>query len=388
VRIGVNALFLLLGRYGGLETYLRALLRELPLLAPDDEFIVFTERTNARSFGAASLPNLREVVCSVPALPNRKARWGTRIVYEYGFLPRRARKDQIDVLFSPCFTAPAHPAYTSVVTIPDVQQEDHPEYFSAIDRRIFVPLIGRSARTAAHILTLSTYAKHRIVALYGVPEERVIVTPLAADARFSAPVSEADIARVQRVHSLRPPYILSVATLHPHKNIDALIDAFSALRAQMAPAPQLVLVGLRGMAAEQLQAHIRRAGLSEVIRLTGFVPDADLPAIYRGAAVFALPSRYEGFGIPVLEAMASGVPVITTTATSLPEVAGDAAILVDPDDRAALVAALWGALTDEALRGDLIARGHIQTRRFAWRQTAETTLATLRQAAQLHDTIR
>jgi glycosyltransferase involved in cell wall biosynthesis len=116
------------------------------------------------------------------------------------------------------------------------------------------------------------------------------------------------------------------------------------------------------------------------------VPDADLPAIYQGAAVFALPSRYEGFGIPVLEAMASGVPVITTTTTSLPEVAGDAAILVDPDDRAALVAALRRVLTDEALRADLIARGHAQTQRFGWHRTAETTLAILQRVVQLRHT--
>jgi glycosyltransferase involved in cell wall biosynthesis len=380
MRIGVNALFLLLGRYGGLETYLRALLHAMPAQAPESDFVLFTERTNLGSFADDGVPNLREVLCRAPILRNRKARWATRIAYEYGFLSRRACSERLDVLFSPCFTAPAHPRYASVVTIPDMQQEDHPEYFSTIERRIFLPLMRQAARNAAHILTISEYAKTRIVATYDVSEARVTVTPLAADARFSIGVPATEMMRAQQAHGIRAPYILSVATLHRHKNLDLLIDAFRALRESGEHAMHLVLVGLSGTATEQLRTRIGAEGLGEVIRITGFVPDADLPALYQGASVFVLPSRYEGFGIPVLEAMASGTPVITTTATSLPEVAGDAAVLIDPDDTAGLVAALHRIVADQAYRTELIGRGRERATTFSWERTAALTLAALQAA--------
>ncbi|MDQ6906673.1 MAG: glycosyltransferase family 4 protein, partial [Chloroflexota bacterium] len=143
---------------------------------------------------------------------------------------------------------------------------------------------------------------------------------------------------------------------------------------------QLVLVGLRSVAAGSLEEKVRAAGLGGEVVVTGWVPDADLPALYQGAEVFVLPSRYEGFGLPVLEAMASGVAVVTTTATALPEVAGEAALLVEPDDVAGLADALRRVLDDSVLRAGMVARGRERAAQFTWHRTAEATLAAFRLA--------
>ncbi len=377
VRVGINGLFLALGKMAGMETYLRALVRELPGLDPAVEYILFTERKNAGSFDHGGHANIREVICPVPAPPTRQAAWASRMLYEYAVLPIQAQREHIDVLFSPAFIGPARRAYASVITVHDTQHEDLPENFGAVDRAVFTRLLRRSVRLAAHILTVSEYAKRRIEAIYAVPPERITVTYHAADPIYFNRVSGAEIARVRQAHGLRAPYLLSVASLMPHKNLDTLVDAFATLRRTTDQPVQLALVGLRSVTTAPLKEKIRTHGLERDVAITGYVPDADMPALYQGAAVFVLPSRYEGFGIPLLEAMASGVPVVTTTATALPEAAGDAALLVDPDDRDGFVDALRRVLSDTALRERMIARGTARAHLFSWQRTAEVTLATL-----------
>lgn len=369
-RVGINSLFLIPEGVGGSETYLRNVIRELPALDPNIPYLLFTNRENAGTFDVPPGANLREISCPVHAV-----RRPERLAYEYGVLPMRARRQHVDVLFSPGFTAPARRGYASVVTILDMQPEDMPGNFTPLYHFVHTRLMRRAARSAAHVLTLSEHAKRRIVAVYGLPPERITVSHLAAAPIYFTPVVAEEIARVRQTYGIHSPYILSVATLHPHKNLDALIDAFVALRQTSDAGFQLVLVGLRGNAAATLHAKVETAGIADAVVMTGWVPDANLPALYQGATVYVLPSRYEGFGIPVLEAMASGTPVITTTAASLPEVAGDAALLVDPDDRAALAQALRRVLDDPALRTELIGRGKEHAPLFTWRKTAEATLA-------------
>jgi len=380
-QVGVNAMFLALGQYGGVETYARALMRELPALDKAVAYNIFTPPQAAGTWHTGG--TVRETLCPLPPITNRKVQWAARLAYEYGVLPSRAVRRRCAVLFSPCFTAPTRTRYASVVTIHDMQHEDMPELFPWLDRTVFLTLLRRAARDAAHILTMSEYTRGRIIARYGIPPERITVGHNAASPAFFARVGPEEIARVRTKYGVTGRYLLSVATLHPHKNLDLLIDATKALRSQVSGEDvRLVLVGLNGTAADALAAKIRVVGGEAFITRTGYVSDADLPALYQGATACVTPSRYEGFGIPVLEAMASGVPVVTSNATALPEVAGDAALLFDPGDLAALVTALRRVLDDADLRAALVAKGTARVQQFTWRRTAEITLAVLRDAAR------
>ena len=377
LRIGLNGLFLMLGKMAGMETYFRALVREMPPLDPAVEYILLADRRSAGSFGVGAYGNVREVTVPVPTPAHRRAAWSARVAAEYTLLPSLARRHGADVLLNPAFIGPAPRGIPAVFTFHDAQHEDLPENFASVDQRLFARLLRRSARRAAHLLTDSRYGKGRIEAIYGLSPARVTAIHLAADARFAAPVPEAAIARVREQYGLCGPYLLSVASMMPHKNMDTLVDAFAVLRATGIDA-HLALVGQHSVAGAAIARRVAAEGMADAVTLTGYVPDDDLPALYQGAAAFCFPSRYEGFGIPVVEAMAAGTPVVASTATALPEAAGAAALLVDPDDVAGFVVALRRVLTDGGLRADLAARGRAQAARFTWERTAAATLAALR----------
>ena len=380
MRVGIDLLSLVPGNVGGAEIYARMVLRELPGLDPTITFALFTNVENRGTFDVGDGANTHEVDCPVRAM-----RRPLRLAYDYVILPRQARRQHIDVLFAPNYTTPTSRHFASVAAILDLRHIDLPETFARVHHEVHSRVVAHAVRSSAQVITLSEHAKRRIVAVYGISPERVTVTHLAPSAVYSAHVPSDEIQRVRQKYGLSQPYLLSVASLFPHKNLPVLIEALTALREMDVPTVQLALVGLDATPihkndADALRARIGAAHLNERVVMTGWVPDADLPALYQGAMAFVLPSRYEGFGLPVLEAMASGTPVITTTAASLPEVAGGAALLVDPDDQAALVGALRRVIEDETLRTDLAARGIDRAREFTWRKTAEATLAAFRRA--------
>jgi len=286
----------------------------------------------------------------------------------------------VDVLWSPGYTAPLRLACPSVVSTLDMQFVHYPEDFARAALAATRYLVPRAARKAAAVLTLSEHSKQEIVEYCRVPAQKVYVVHLAADETAGGEIPEDEQQAVLKHFGLEEPYILTVANAWPHKNVPALVRAHAML--PDACAPPLVIVGLSGRGMTRVKAAIAESPRTRRIIITGWVKERALWALYRRAAVFAFPSLYEGFGLPVLEAMAAGVPVVSSNATSLPEVYGDAALEFDPADEAAMADAIRRVLEDEALARDLVERGRRNLARFSWRKTAEQTLAVLEGAVK------
>jgi glycosyltransferase involved in cell wall biosynthesis len=254
-------------------------------------------------------------------------------------------------------------SWPAVVTIQDLSFERDPAVMGPRDRFIFKRVVPRAARRAARILTLSEASKRDLVELYRVPPDKVVVTPPGIDPVFTPNGPSPD----------GEPYALFVGALQPRKDPVAAIEALALLGTK---APKLVLVGPDKGARGAAERAADRAGLSRRVEFRDHVPLQELAALYRGAACLVFPSRYEGFGLPVLEAMASGTPVVTTTAGALPEAAGDAAILVAERNPVELAGGIERALAD---RERLVAAGLERAKRFTWAETAGRTLAVYRE---------
>lgn len=262
-----------------------------------------------------------------------------------------------------------------VSTIHDISFEHHPELFT---RRALLRMKGTipwSARRSALVLTGSEFSRTDLLERYRLPASRVRVTPYAASARFS-PQPPAAVKQVRQRYELPADYVLYVGNLQPRKNLSRLLAAYASL--PTGSRPPLVIVGQRAWLTDEMFSTLRELDLKNRVHFTGYVPVDDLPAIYGGATVFAYPSLFEGFGLPVLEALACGVPTLTSASTALAEVAGDAAVLVDPYDVGAIADGLLKLLTSDETRRCVVERGLIRAREFSWARCASDTVAAYR----------
>jgi len=275
-----------------------------------------------------------------------------------------------EVLFVPAHVIPAICPVPAVVTVHDLGYRYFPDAHP-LTQRLYLDLSTRfSARAAKHILADSEATKRDLTKFYGTSPEKISVVYPGRDETLT----RMDAAAMRAKYNLPEKYLLHVGTLQPRKNLLRLIEA-STLHASRFT---LVLVGRAGWLSEPILAAARAAN----VRWLEFVPDEDLAGLYSGAEAFVFPSLYEGFGFPVLEAMACGAPVICADTSSLPEVAGDAALRVNPLDTAALAAAIERITTDAELRAALITKGYEQVKKFSWAKAAQKTWAVLEQAAQ------
>ena len=264
----------------------------------------------------------------------------------------------------------------TVLTVHDLIFRRYPAHHKPLNRWYLNPTLPLFCRRAGHIIAVSEQTKRDVIAAYGVPAKKISVIYEAADPRFRPQPAE-DRSRCPARYDLPERYLLFVGTIEPRKNLGRLLAAFERLHAE-GLTDALVIVGKRGWLYDDFFARLEGSPAKQAVIFPGFVPDADLPAVYAGAQALAFPSEFEGFGLPVLEAMACGAPVVCSNTSSLPEVAGDAALLVDPLDVDALTDALRRVLNDPALAADLRARGLAQAARFSWARAAEETLAVYR----------
>ncbi len=317
--------------------------------------------------------------------------WPTRVSFEnhlvgdlwmLGYLPLRLWRLAADVYHGPAVFLPfVKLGYRTVVTIHDLVSFLFPR---TVPRKyaLYMRLMTRlAARSADRIIAVSGATRDDLTRVLRVPDDKVVVIHEAVAPEFGAPSDSGMVEAVVDRYGIRRPYCLFVGNLEPRKNLGRLVEAFGLLRARglagagVAALPQLVLVGTRGWLYNGVMSAVEAHGGAPDIVFTGYVAPADLPALYAGAACFVFPSLYEGFGLPVLEAMAAGTPVVASRVGAIPEVAGDAALLVDARRPVELAEAIAAVLTDPGLRSRLVTRGRARARLFTWEAVAEQTLA-------------
>ena len=366
--IGVDASRLAVAARTGTERYGVELLRELARL---DRWHAYSLYCNALP---PALPPLGSNF-SLCSLPFPRLWTHIRLSWEMYRTPP-------DLLFVPSHVVPLyHPRRPrcTVVTLHDLGYLAFPQAHTA-RRRLDLHLSTLwSARAASHIIAISQATKDDLVKHYRVPPEKITVVHHGVAPHFHQPIKCDIITATQQRYATGEHYLLYVGTIQPRKNLLRLIDAFAEVvkgtysDAALAQHLTLVLAGKRGWLTQEIEQRAASHGIAERVRFIGYVADEDLPALLQGAHAFVFPSLYEGFGMPVLEAMAGGTPVLTSTTTSLPEVAGDAALLVDPQSSQAIATGITHLITDPALRQRLSDRGKQWAQRFTWQRCAEET---------------
>ena len=358
-------------RSAGVHGYIQNLIRNLPAVTDPQEFgfTVYVGRGEIE-------PHERIRV--------RRSRWPTgrpplRILWEQLSLPWQ----RMDLLHSMAFVTPLILPWPAVVTVYDLSFVHYPETFTA-GRRAYLRLFAQlSCRRARRIIAISESTRRDIVQQWGISTAKIGVAYPGVGSEFTCLPAD-QVAAFRQRRQLSDQFILHVGTLQPRKNLVRLVQAVGRLR-DCGQEAKLVLVGGPGWLYNEILQEIERLNLQEAVLLPGYAPAEELPEWYNAATVLAYPSLYEGFGLPVVEAMACGTPVVTSSVSSMPEAAGDAALQVDPHDTEALAEALHRALTDQALRQEMRQRGLAQAARFSWRETAVATADLYRQALRETD---
>jgi glycosyltransferase involved in cell wall biosynthesis len=396
MRIGVNTLPLHPGAIGGMENYVYHLLSHLTLLYPADTYYLFVTEYNHQVFdfqrhnvvrvwlneinpsrfekGLARLAKALERP-SPPA-----AQWARMWLARLA-LQSCIREFQLDLWFCPLIALdPPRVEVPSVISVPDIQYEFHAEFFSPEVLRWSRKRYPRSCRGATKVLTLSEYSKKTIVAKYRLPKDKVRAVPLAIGEEFGRPWDAEALEGVRRKYRLPVEYAFYPGNTWRHKNHTTLLYALSAYQKKYGRRLPCVFTGAAKEGHAQVLQVVAELNLTDDILFLGYIPKEDMPLLYRGAALLVFPSLFEGFGLPLLEAMASACPILCANTTSIPEVVGDAALMIDPHNPEAMAEGMHRILTDDQLRDRLVASGKERVKRFSWQQTAAETAKVFQEA--------
>ena len=377
--IGIDASRTTVARRTGTENYALSLTRELLALGQEP-----AEHRFRLYFNDPPPPGLVDGRAEQRVIPFPRLWTHVRLSWEVATRPP-------DLLFVPAHVVPVIHPRKCVVTVHDLGYLYYPEAHTRFQNAYLRWSTRYNARTAARVLADSQATRDDLIRHYRIPAGKIVVVYPGRDEGLAPVTDAAALAAVRARYGLSGSYFLHVGTLQPRKNLIRLVRAFASLLAsgdgRPTPLPerlQLVITGKKGWLYDELLEEVQKLGLAAEGRvvLTGYAPDADLPALLSGAVAFVFPSLYEGFGFPVIEAMSCGTPVVCSNASSLPEVAGEAALLVDPVDVAALAAALGRVAADEGLRRELSERGLRQASRFSWRQSARQALEVMEEVGR------
>jgi len=357
-RIGIDARKL---HDFGVGTYIRNLLKQLARIDQATEYILLCRPSDTSVVNELGV-NFRAV--AEPA--------GNYSFSEQVRIPMTLRRECVDLYHAPHYVLPPLTQCKSIVTIHDVIHLLFPQYLPGRLAHVYArATLWAAARRADRILTVSETSKNDILRRFKLPAEKITVIYNAIDERFNVEPSAEQVHRVRERYQLDEQFVLYVGNIKPHKNLERLIDAFDRLRLSDFPHLRLLIIGDEISKYPALRRAVHVHKLHKEVRFLGFVPIETLAVLYRLADVFVFPSLYEGFGLPPLEAMASGAPVVTSNVSSLPEVVGDAALLVDPYDPESIADGIRQVLTDDDLRETLRARGFERVRAYSWQRSIE-----------------
>lgn len=363
VRIGINA-HLLSGEAGyrraGIHNYIAQVLNHLPSAAENFEYSVFSNHSSE--------------LADKPGFNIQRNRWPTerrlvRIFWEQTAWPLAAVRQRLDLLHSMAFVSPILSNIPSVVTVYDLSFLHFPDKFPKLQRAYLQSQTNRSCKYAKRVITISESGRQDVHRSFQVPLDRIDVVVPGVDPIYQ-PLPVAKIDEFRHSRNLNRRIILHVGTLQPRKNIPLLLEALAKLGRQDI---DLVLAGGKGWLYDDIFARVVELGLDDQVRFTGYVPDEDLPLWYNVATLLAFPSAYEGFGLPVVEAMACGTPVVAARSSSIPEAGGTAALYFDPGDVDMLVEHMASILDDASLANVLREKGLMQAQRFSWERAGQET---------------
>jgi glycosyltransferase involved in cell wall biosynthesis len=365
MRIAINT-FALSGRRGmaGVGRYITGLAHGLAQIDHPHEVHYLCNEDNAYLFPS------RHIMCG--KLTETRL---LRLMWEQTLLPLQLLHKQIDLYHAPTFVLPQVTVRPSVVTVLDMTWFTHGEKHIPYKRWYFTKLIPRSVSKSARVIAISEATKSEIIRILGVSPDKITVTHMGVDTAVFYPiVDRSSLSNVLAKYGITATgYILYLGKIEPRKNLPALLAAYASVKAHL-NSRKLVICGGKGWDFEDVFVTVERLGLQQDVIFTGHVPDSDLSTLYNGSDLFVYPSKYEGFGIPLLEAMACGVPVVSNNVSSMPEVVGDAGILTNCDDVSTLADTIHGVLDNGDLRRSLRERGLARVRQFTWAETACRTI--------------
>ena len=356
MRIGIDARKL---HDFGIGTYIRNLLRQLARIDSQTGFVILCRPEDCPAVATLG-ENFRAVAETA----------GNYSVVEQVAIPLALRRERVTLFHAPHYVLPPLVRCPSVVTIHDCIHLMFPQYLPNRAALTYARAsIRLAARQATRVLTVSHSSKRDILRFVDTQPEKIDVIYNAYDERFGIPPREEAIESVRERYQLNDPFVLYAGNVKPHKNLERLIETFHLVRQRGHDQLKLVLIGDEISKYAALRRAVHRYQLHKYVRFVGYLPEETLAVMYRLASVFVFPSLYEGFGLPPLEAMASGTPVVTSNVSSLPEVAGDAAVLVDPYSPESIADGVHRVLSDDVLRDELKVKGPLRAQQFSWAQS-------------------